>query len=146
MYHKRILNILRPIAILLTMVSAARAQKNNPAIVAIKNVHIITMTAPNRTTQPVTVVIQNNTIHSIDGPIPAGAKTIDVKNKWLTPRLIGIHVHVPGDFNLAARHPATWLGLESLTGTIEKGKIADLVILDENPLTDITNTRKIAGV
>lgn len=142
MYHKRLLNILRTITILLTMVSAARAQKNNPAIVAIKNVQIITMTAPNRTTQPVTVVIQNNTIHSVDGPIPAGAKTIDVKNKWLTPPLIGIHVHVP----LAAWLPATWLGLESLTGTIEKGKIADLVILDKKPLTDITNTRKIAGV
>ena len=31
-------------------------------------------------------------------------------------------------------------------GTIEVGKRADLVLLDQNPLQDISNTRKIAGV
>jgi imidazolonepropionase-like amidohydrolase len=31
-------------------------------------------------------------------------------------------------------------------GTIERDKIADMVLLDANPLTDITNTRLIAGV
>ena len=34
---------------------------------------------------------------------------------------------------------------ESL-GSIEDGRIADLVLLNANPLTDIGNTRKIAGV
>ena len=29
---------------------------------------------------------------------------------------------------------------------IETGKLADLVLLDQNPLTNIHNTRKIAGV
>jgi len=32
------------------------------------------------------------------------------------------------------------------TGTIEKGKRADLVLLDANPLADIKNTRKIQSV
>ena len=40
---------------------------------------------------------------------------------------------------------AKYLGLAD-TGTIEKGKRADLVLLDSNPLQDIKNTRKIQSV
>ena len=36
--------------------------------------------------------------------------------------------------------------MESQLGTIEKDKVADLVLLDSNPLDDIRNTQKIAGV
>jgi cytosine/adenosine deaminase-related metal-dependent hydrolase len=47
---------------------------------------------------------------------------------------------------LATRSPARFLKEEPDRGTIEKGKIADLVLLDANPLQDIRNTQKIAGV
>jgi imidazolonepropionase-like amidohydrolase len=36
--------------------------------------------------------------------------------------------------------------MEDRMGTVQKGKIADLVLLDANPLDDISNTQKIAAV
>jgi hypothetical protein len=46
----------------------------------------------------------------------------------------------------ATQKPAEWLGLADSVGTIESGKVADLVLLDADPLADITNTRRIAAV
>jgi imidazolonepropionase-like amidohydrolase len=46
----------------------------------------------------------------------------------------------------ATLNPARFLGMENELGTIEKGKLADLVLLDANPLDDIRNTQKIAAV
>ena len=46
----------------------------------------------------------------------------------------------------ATRRSARFLGLADSIGTIERGKIADLVLLDASPLADISNTRRIASV
>jgi len=46
----------------------------------------------------------------------------------------------------ATRLPAMWLGLDSEIGTIETGKLADLILLDANPLDNAKNIRKISGV
>lgn len=46
----------------------------------------------------------------------------------------------------ATRNPAEYLGKLDEMGTVEKGKVADLVLLDANPLDDIANTQRIAGV
>jgi imidazolonepropionase-like amidohydrolase len=46
----------------------------------------------------------------------------------------------------ATLNPAKFLGLEDRLGTVQTGKIANLVLLDRNPLEDIKNTREIAAV
>jgi imidazolonepropionase-like amidohydrolase len=46
----------------------------------------------------------------------------------------------------ATRNPAIYLGRMQDFGTVERGKIADLVLLDADPIADIRNTRSIAAV
>lgn len=46
----------------------------------------------------------------------------------------------------ATRNPAEYLGQLAHLGTVEVGKLADLVVLDANPLDDIRNIRKIHAV
>jgi imidazolonepropionase-like amidohydrolase len=38
------------------------------------------------------------------------------------------------------------LGIDKEFGTLAKGKVADLVVLDRNPLDDILNTRTVSAV
>ena len=46
----------------------------------------------------------------------------------------------------ATRNPAEFMGRLADMGTVEKGKVADLVLLDADPLANIANTRKIRAV
>lgn len=46
----------------------------------------------------------------------------------------------------ATINPAIFLNKQKELGTVNIGKLADLVLLDANPLTDINNTRKIIAV
>ncbi len=46
----------------------------------------------------------------------------------------------------ATRRSARFLGIGDSVGTVERGKVADLVLLEADPLADISNTRKIAAV
>ena len=46
----------------------------------------------------------------------------------------------------ATLNPARFLGRVADMGSVAEGKVADLVLLDANPLDDINNTRRIRGV
>jgi imidazolonepropionase-like amidohydrolase len=46
----------------------------------------------------------------------------------------------------ATYHPAMFFAKLEEFGVVEKGRVADLVLLEGNPLEDIRNTRRIAAV
>jgi imidazolonepropionase-like amidohydrolase len=46
----------------------------------------------------------------------------------------------------ATYNPAEFLDALDSLGTVTRGKVADLVLLDADPLTDIRNTRRISLV
>ncbi len=61
--------------------------------------------------------------------------------------LVSVLGFTPMEALLAAtRNPAEFLGVDNERGTIATGKRADVVLLDANPLHDIANTSRIAGV
>ena len=49
-------------------------------------------------------------------------------------------------FEAATKNPSMFFGTLDKVGTIEKGRRADLILLDANPLENISNTEKRAGV
>ena len=46
----------------------------------------------------------------------------------------------------ATVNPARFFGMTNSMGSIEVGKTGDLVVLDANPLADISNTKRISAV
>ena len=79
----------------------------------------------------------------------------DLANPWMTP---GVSLHVElqllqtagipaGDvLRIATSNRARALGVADRLGTMQEGKLADLVVLGANPLSDIANTRRIVSV
>jgi hypothetical protein len=54
---------------------------------------------------------------------------------------------LPADaLRAATLNPARFLGITDSLGAVEPGMLADLVLLDANPLEDISNTRRIRAV
>jgi imidazolonepropionase-like amidohydrolase len=47
---------------------------------------------------------------------------------------------------IATRNGAKALGIQEDVGTIEPGKQADIIVLSDNPVAEISNTKKIEAV
>jgi imidazolonepropionase-like amidohydrolase len=60
--------------------------------------------------------------------------------------LVGVGLTPLEALQAATRNPAEFLGRQKDLGTVEAGKLADLVLLDASPLSDVRKTRKIAAV
>lgn len=88
-------------------------------------------------------------LHHADVPIMAGT---DTPIGFLTPgfslhleleRLVQAGLTPQAALASATIEPAAFFGLQDKMGTIEVGKISDMVLLTANPLTDIRNTTQI---
>src|SRR5262249_25219652 len=90
------------------------------------------------------VIIQGNQITAAGTAnqvqAPAGAQVVNANGKWIVP------VKPMQVIQAATKWPAEAMKLNDRFGTIEKGKIADLVIVNANPLDDLANLRQIDNV
>lgn len=91
-------------------------------------------------------------MHSADVPMLAGT---DTPNPYTYPGFSlpeELQLLVMAGFSpiealeIATRRAAEFLGVDRDLGSVERGKIANLVLLDANPLTDIGNTKKVRAV
>ena len=63
------------------------------------------MTLENHLIPNATVIIRNERVVFLNGPVPPEAKIIDGKGKWLIPGLIDMHVHVATDIHFGPKLP-----------------------------------------
>ena len=91
-------------------------------------------------------------LHAVGAPIAAGT---DTPIGWSIPgyslhteleQFVEVGMTPKEALYTATRQPAEFFGLQREMGEISVGFIADAVLLDANPLEDISNTRRLRGV
>jgi imidazolonepropionase-like amidohydrolase len=79
-----------------------------------------------------------------DAPVPLAVPGFSLHDELETMVDVGLSSY--DVLKTSTYNPALYLGKLDEVGTVEVGKRADLVLLEANPLEDITSTREIAGV
>ena len=91
-------------------------------------------------------------IHDAGGKIMAGSDTPEffLLYGWTLHRelrnLVAAGLTPYAALEAATRNPAEFVKALDRIGTVKRGKRADLILLEANPLEDISNTEKISGV
>jgi cytosine/adenosine deaminase-related metal-dependent hydrolase len=123
---------------------AAHAQQPNssasPArsIIAIEHVTVIPMTPGSDVLRDATVIIEDDRIISLSGPIPADANRIDATGKWLIPGLTDMHVHVPTDGYLRPKRyptepPSLFFSTQDIMTPYLANGVTQILNLDSRP-------------
>jgi hypothetical protein len=92
------------------------------------------------------------TLHERGVRLAAGS---DLGMPWITPGvsfhrelelLVQAGISEADAIVIGTRNGAECVGLDNRVGTVEEGKLADLVVLSSDPLEDIHNTRSVKAV
>jgi len=135
--------------VLLVVTASALASAQSGNVVAIRGVTLVDGTG--RSPVPgVTVVIEGNRIRDVGTTVQAPAAGTDQSSGPALHRelelLVGGGISPADAIVIATRNAARALGKLGELGTIETGKLADLVLLKADPTRDINNAKLVDTV
>ncbi len=98
----------------------------------------------------ITIIVQNDQIQDVvaSHPDPPNrAELIDLKDRTVLRGRMDMHVYIEAQQNpRATMESAQLLRIKDRLGSIEKGKLADIIALDDNPLEHIRTLEQIRFV
>ena len=125
------------------------AWKNSPGFINPSAQDLVDGSADLRTAIEIVAAMRRARLRLIvgtdaNGPFPSLVTGISVHEEL---RLFVEAGYTPAEaLRAGTLAPAQFLAREKDLGTVERGKVADLVLLDADPLADIRNTQKIQAV
>lgn len=135
--RRRTLSLSSLIAFAFSSGAHSASHESAPPAYVVAHVNVIPMTETNEPLLNATVVIENQRIVSINGPVRNGAKVIDGKGKWLIPGLIDMHVHVPTDGNFNTTYPTRTAAIFTSTQDVMTPFVANgvttILVLNSEP-------------
>lgn len=137
----------------LTNISCVAQQPENDAVISLTNVNVIPMDSE-RVLKNQTIVIENGRITDMglaaEMSVPGHSKVISARGKFLMPGLADMHVHIWNKEDLLLYVANGITTVRNMNGRPDhlkwREEIADLILLNANPLADVSNVKDRAGV